>query len=88
MLGTLLVVADLWKIYILFWVIPQFTLLVGLLELRSLTEHIGLSNDENQSKFQTRSVNAGLIESFLLNPHNTHFHLEHHLYPSVPRCDM
>ena len=31
-----------------------------------------------------RHLDAAWWEKFLLAPHNVHYHVDHHLYPSVP----
>lgn len=72
-----------WKVYLVMWLLPMLTVLMGLLELRSLTEHIGFVDDGTHYT-KSRSVRSSWLEGFLLNPHNAHYHLEHHMFPSVP----
>jgi len=83
-----LIYFDVWKLYLLMWLIPQFTFLMGLLELRSFTEHVGLTLDDNPHKHPARTIKANFLEGFLFNPHFAHYHLEHHLYPSVPYYNL
>lgn len=71
------------SLYFILWLAPAFTILMGLLELRSLTEHIGFEEDETHYS-KTRSVRVSWLEGFVLNPHNSHFHIEHHMFPSIP----
>ena len=85
---TSLIYFDVWKLYLLLWLVPQFTFLMGLLELRSFTEHVGLTLDDNPNKHPARSIKANALERFLFNPHFAHYHLEHHLYPSVPYYNL
>lgn len=66
------------------WLVPQLTFLMGLLELRSFTEHVGVGEES----LPARTIKAGGLERFLFNPHYASFHLEHHLYPSVPYYNL
>ena len=83
LLAPILILTGAWKIYLTMWLLPALTILMGLLELRSLTEHVGFIDDGTHYT-KTRSVRTSWIEGFILNPHNAHFHLEHHMFPSVP----
>lgn len=83
-LGMALIFTGLWKIYLLMWLVPQLTFLMGLLELRSFTEHVGLGEEA----LPARTIKASGLERFLFNPHYASFHLEHHLYPSVPYYNL
>lgn len=71
-----------WKAYLLFWVFPAFTILPFLLRLRSLSEHFGLPWKHELDS--SRNVHANIFEKFFFVPHNGEYHLDHHLYPSVP----
>lgn len=71
-----------WSLYLTYWVLPAFTVLPFLLRLRSLAEHFGL--DWSHELNSSRNVKANFIERTLLVPHNGQYHLDHHLYPSVP----
>jgi fatty acid desaturase len=73
---------KLWLIYFIYWIIPAFTFLPFLLRLRSISEHFGLpwKNELNNS----RNVETNLFERLFIIPNSGNFHLDHHLYPSVP----
>ena len=64
------------------WIVPLFTILPAIARIRSIAEHFGMSweNDFNMS----RSIECSWLERFLIGPFYIHYHLEHHLYPSVP----
>ena len=47
-----------------------------------MAEHFGVPNDSEIRG--TRSVSAGLIERMIIAPLNVGYHLEHHMFPSVP----
>jgi fatty acid desaturase len=70
-----------WYVLIL-WIVPMMTVLPPILRLRALAEH-GACVGTNQLN-SARTVDAGIIERMLFAPCNVNYHLEHHLYPSVP----
>ncbi len=67
--------------FALYWLLPYATIYQVLNRLRLATEHF---NIDEENHFQTRSVHAGFVEKLLLFPHNLNYHIEHHLFPSVP----
>lgn len=67
--------------FIIYWLIPYMTVYQFLNRVRLSTEHFNIKED---NPFQTRSVKANFIEKMLISPHNLNYHIEHHLYPSVP----
>ena len=71
-----------WRPFLLYWVLPYMTFLPMLLRIRSVGEHFGMqwTSDLDMS----RSTESDWAEKILLLPHNVHFHLDHHLFPSVP----
>lgn len=70
-----------WHVLIL-WIVPMMSVLPPILRLRALAEH-GACTSTNQLN-SARTVDAGIIERMLFAPCNVNYHLEHHLYPSVP----
>jgi fatty acid desaturase len=70
-----------WQLLIL-WIVPMMSVLPPILRLRALAEH-GACSSSNQLD-SARTVDAKLIERMLFAPCNVNYHLEHHLYPSVP----
>jgi len=71
------------KLAILYWFVPLFTWLIMIFRIRSIAEHSAI---EGASQFyaQTRSTTASLLDRIFIAPKNVNYHLEHHLYPSVP----
>ena len=68
--------------YFLLWVLPSMTFLQVYLRIRGIAEHAGYQPNPDQSLNARTVVNP--IQTFLWAPHFVHFHIEHHLYPSVP----
>ena len=82
--GLVFVIArySLWLPFLLFWVVPMMTWLKVALRLRTIAEHYGIEYDHTLR--QTRTTYPNLIERLLIAPKNIGYHLDHHLYPSVP----
>lgn len=77
------IVFGFWKGLILYWVIPISTSFMFFLYIRSVAEHYTNLKYEHVLN-HSRSVEAPAWELWLFAPHGTNYHLEHHLYPSVP----
>lgn len=73
---------GLWIPYLLLWIVPTLTWLKVALRMRTIAEHYAL--DYGHMYRQTRTTYANWIERVLISPHNIGYHLDHHLYPSVP----
>ncbi|MGA2095510.1 MAG: fatty acid desaturase [Candidatus Acidiferrum sp.] len=69
-----------WRRYLLFVVAPMVTGLYVASVLRSVTEHHDVS--EGSEWTNARSIVTHPVIEFLWS--NVNYHLEHHLYPSVP----
>jgi fatty acid desaturase len=88
-LGYYLVVAAIitllgaWKGFLLYWIVPYLTLFFLFLYVRSVAEHFG-SMDYDEELGSTRTVMPYFWERFFFAPHNINYHLEHHLFPGVP----
>jgi fatty acid desaturase len=72
---------HLWPMFLLLWVVPMLTWLKMVMRIRSIAEHFAIENDEYTP---TRTTLPTLFERFFVAPRNINFHIEHHLYPSVP----
>src|SRR5580692_651325 len=69
-----------WRRYLLFLAAPMVTGLYAASVLRSVTEHHGVT--EGSEWTNARSIVTHPVIEFLWS--NVNYHLEHHLYPSVP----
>jgi fatty acid desaturase len=73
---------GLWIPYLIFWMVPMLTWLKVVLRMRTIAEHYAL--DYSHMFRQTRTTYANWIERIFIAPKNIGYHLDHHLYPSVP----
>jgi fatty acid desaturase len=74
---------GLWKYYLLFWLAPFLSTLLMFQYIRSVSEHFGdLEYDHLLSG--TRTVKVNFLEAFIFAPHNVSYHIEHHMYSTVP----
>lgn len=75
-----------WPDFILLWMVPQLTCLNLFVRARSLAEHMGL--DQTCELDRTRHVNATWWEQLCISPLHSNYHLDHHLFPSVPLSNL
>ncbi|WP_416462624.1 fatty acid desaturase family protein [Sphingomonas sp. VDB2] len=62
--------------------IPQFIWANVINRIRSMAEHNGVADERELNG--TRTVIPTLLDRFMIAPLNVSYHLEHHLFPSVP----
>lgn len=73
---------GLWRVYLVYWVVPIFTWLKAVLRLRAIADHDGV---ETLAKpFDCRVIVPNLFDRIFLAPRNCSYHLGHHLYEGVP----
>lgn len=72
---------ELWLFYVMYWVVPSCTMLVACLYWRLIGEHYHVKKD---ALFNTRNIYTNWWENLLIAPHHVNYHLDHHLFPSVP----
>lgn len=71
-----------WQIFMLYWIVPLLTWLKAVLRFRTISEHYALEYDHIYR--DTRTTYPSWWEKILFAPKNINYHLDHHLYPSVP----
>jgi fatty acid desaturase len=64
-----------WAAPFAFWFLPS-------MRLKGIAEHFAVANTSPLSS--ARTVLPSPLERWLVAPHNVHFHVEHHLFPSIP----
>lgn len=80
---AILTLTNSWMGFLLYWAVPYLTTFFLFLHIRSVAEHFG-SMDYTHELTGTRSVMPFFWERAIFAPHHVNYHLEHHLYPSVP----
>jgi len=81
--ATIITLLGVWKSFLLYWIVPYFTLFLLFLYVRSVAEHFA-SMDYDEELGSTRTVLPHFWERGFFAPHNVNLHLEHHLFPGVP----
>jgi len=64
------------------YMVSGYTVLNLINRLRATAEHLGTPGTHELN--DTRTVLPSLVERFFIAPYGVNFHLEHHLFPSVP----
>ncbi|MDB4964402.1 MAG: Fatty acid desaturase [Myxococcales bacterium] len=72
-----------WRWYLLLWFLPLVTLLQAILRLRAILEHGAVDDKSTPLKAARTNFVPGCLY-WILFPHDVHYHIEHHLYPSIP----
>lgn len=82
LVALLLTVLGLWREFGMYWLVPMFLWWPIAMRICSMSEHFGLSYDSVYT--QSRTVIPTFLDSVFISPKNAGYHLDHHLYPSVP----
>ncbi|WP_417516067.1 fatty acid desaturase family protein [Minwuia sp.] len=69
--------------YLILWVLPLLTFLQPILRLRAICEH-GAVRDVSSPLTAARTNTGPRWLMWLFFPHHVNFHIEHHMYPSIP----
>lgn len=69
-------------LFFLLWILPLFSINQVFLRIRGIAEHAGFEESLDQ-RLNTRTV-LNSLQAFFLAPYQLQYHIEHHLYPSVP----
>src|SRR5439155_17371415 len=73
--------------YLVLWVLPLVTVVQAILRLRAIAEH-GATTDFSSPLTAARTNLAPAWLRWLIFPHNVNYHVEHHLYASVPQYNL
>jgi fatty acid desaturase len=79
---TALALAGALPLYLAYWLVPLVTWTRWIIYLRFVAEHA--LDRQGDVVTVTRTVLPSLLGRLLVVPGNIHYHIEHHLYPSVP----
>jgi len=73
--------------YLVLWVLPLVTVVQAILRLRAIAEH-GATTDFSSPLTAARTNVAPAWLEWLIFPHHVNYHIEHHLYASVPHYNL
>ena len=73
--------------YLVLWVLPLVTVVQAILRLRAIAEH-GATTDFSSPLTAARTNTAPAWLEWLIFPHQVNYHIEHHLYASVPHYNL
>src|SRR5256714_3746930 len=73
--------------YLVLWVLPLVTVVQAILRLRAIAEH-GATTDFSSPLTAARTNTSPAWLAWLIFPHHVNYHIEHHLYASVPHYNL
>jgi fatty acid desaturase len=73
--------------YLVLWALPLVTVVQAILRLRAIAEH-GATTDFASPLTAARTNLAPAWLEWLIFPHQVNYHIEHHLYASVPHYNL
>jgi fatty acid desaturase len=73
--------------YLVLWILPLVTVVQAILRLRAIAEH-GATTDFSSPLTAARTNLAPAWLAWLIFPHHVNYHIEHHLYASVPHYNL
>ena len=73
--------------YLVLWVLPLVTVVQAILRLRAIAEH-GATTDLSSPLTAARTNVVPAWLAWLIFPHQVNYHIEHHLYASVPHYNL
>jgi fatty acid desaturase len=73
--------------YLVLWIVPLVTVVQAILRLRAIAEH-GATTDFTSPLTAARTNVAPAWLEWLIFPHHVNYHVEHHLYASVPHYHL
>jgi fatty acid desaturase len=73
--------------YLVLWILPLVTVVQAILRLRAIAEH-GATSDFSSPLTAARTNLGPAWLRWAIFPHNVNYHIEHHLYASVPQHNL
>ncbi len=83
-IAAVLTMTGMWGEFALYWLVPYMTFFFMFMYIRSVADHFGDTMDYSHDLTGTRTVIPFFWERWFFAPHNVNYHIEHHLYASVP----
>jgi len=88
-LAIMLCYLNLFYYFFIFWLLPNFLWLPFLSRLRTICEHFGIEENVKHSYELTRTMYPTCIDKYLLSANwNMTYHIDHHLYPTIPSYNI
>jgi fatty acid desaturase len=81
--ASLLTITNTWTLFLLYWLLPYCTWHTAIQYARLICEHSAVRSDDPAYRV-TRTTIPTRLESLFVLPRNIGYHIEHHMYPSVP----
>ena len=85
-LFVFLTVTGSWLEFFLLWLLPLSTLTIMLVRIRTIGEHLAMPNEHELNA--TRHTDGTRLEHLTISPFNINYHIDHHLFPSVPYYNL
>jgi fatty acid desaturase len=73
--------------YLVLWILPLVTVVQAILRLRAIAEHGATADFSSPLTAARTNLGPGWLE-WLIFPHHVNYHIEHHLYASVPHYNL
>lgn len=73
--------------FLVLWLLPLITVVQAILRLRAIAEH-GATTDFSSPLTAARTNLVPAWLGWLIFPHHVNYHIEHHLYASVPNYNL
>src|SRR2546423_15166123 len=73
--------------YLVLWVLPLVTVVQAILRLRAIAEHGATTDFSSPLTAARTNLGPAWLRSPIF-PHNVNYHVEHHLYASVPQYNL
>ena len=80
--GSIIHYFQWWTPFIVFWMVPMYTVYPMLLRFMDLTEH-RWTDTSGEIENNTRSIEVGILTQFMISALPRGLHREHHLCPQV-----
>ncbi len=78
---ALSIVFNFWLLILMYWIVPFITWFAFTMRMRMIAEHFQVPAT---AQYKSRTTVTNFLEGFFISPHNLSYHIEHHLYPSIP----
>lgn len=85
-IGTLLFILDAWVYFLFLWILPLLTLTTVFVRFRTIGEHLAIPNKSELDA--SRHTDGAWLEHIFISPFNINYHIDHHLFASVPYYNL